>query len=62
LPPGKLLHDVTSTYFNPDDEACEGQSDYDEDHCVGLTTISTEPEHSTAEQVVAAAEALLRLA
>lgn len=44
LPPGKLLYDITSTYFNPDDEACEGQSDYDADHWVGITTISTEPE------------------
>jgi hypothetical protein len=44
LPPDKLLYDVCTTFFDPDNDECEGQPVYDEDHWVGITTIATEPE------------------
>ena len=38
-----MVYDVCTTFLNPDDDDDEGQSDYDDAHCIGVTVISTEP-------------------
>lgn len=55
LPPGAPVFDVCTTFH---DEDGAGQSDYDAEHIVGITTISTDPD-VVAHDVIAEAEAFL---